>query len=221
MRNALKVTLGLVLALVLAVVGGGALWFGGVWLVEWFGGLEAPTRTGLLALFGVLSVPLISFATQHFLSNRQSREQAIREKRTEFYDKVLEVFISMMSASKTGKNVAPEKHAKTFDSLIPPMLTYASPKFIRAWNLFRTVSRVTTAEQEKKATGLAYDDLMTDNPYLLMASMEQIVVAVRQDLGHRVSSKRYGDLISVIVNDLDLEGLRAAQVVLKDKFPNA
>lgn len=221
MRNALKMAIALVLVLVVAVVGGGALWFAGVWLVQWFGGLEAPTRTGLLALFGVLSVPIISFGTQYWLSNRQSREQAIREKRTGFYDQVLELFISMMSASKSGKPTSPEKLSKTFDALIPPMLTYSSPKFIRAWNLFRTVSRVTTAEQEKKANGLDHEEILTDNPYLLMASMEQIIVAVRQDLGHKVASKRYGDLLSVIVNDLDMEGLRAARAVLKSRFPNA
>lgn len=197
----------------LTALGWGLWWLGGK-AVAWFGHIDTPTRTGLLTLFGILMVPLITFATQFHLGKHQSREQAIRDQRTQFYDKVIELFIDIMGQTKSEEPLNQTEYEARFRKLYAEMLTYASPSFIRSWNRYH---RVANGALRKVAIAQRGDKAGAElNIFLSMAALEDVLVELRKDLGHQVKEENYGNLISVLVTDLDTEQI--AQIKSAKKF---
>ena len=213
MKALIKPLQTLVALLLLAALGWGLWWLGGK-AVAWFGHLDTPTRTGLLTLFGILMVPLITFATQFYLGQRQSREQAIRDRRTQFYDKVIELFMDIMRLTKSGEPLDQTEYEVRFRKLYAEMLTYASPAFIRSWNRYNRIANGALMEVAVAQRGAeAGAELST---FLSMAALEDVLVELRKDLGHKVKEANYGNLISVFVTDLD--ATKIAQIKSAKKF---
>lgn len=170
--------------------------------------MEGDTRGATIALDGVISVPLITFATQFWLSKKTSREQAIREKRTEFYSAVIELFMSMLKSAKdfsaSGEYV-PDLWVGKMRALTPQMILYGSKDFVRAWNTFRSVSALNASPGGPSQKSL----------HLMIASMEMMMLAARKDLGHRVRADEQGDYVSIFINDMDQAKIKAAYQEIK------
>ncbi|WP_029153706.1 hypothetical protein [Microbacterium gubbeenense] len=193
-----------------------ALLAGFVWMLWWLATLvfsalvsmDGDTRGATIALVGVVSVPVITFATQFWLSKKNSREQAIREKRTEFYGAVIELFMSMLNSTKDASasdEDATSLWATKMRALTPQMILYGSKDFVRAWNTFRSVSALNTSPE-----GLSPKAL-----HLMIASMEMMMLAARRDLGHRVRIDEQGDYVSIFINDVDQAEVKLAYQAIK------
>lgn len=211
----------LLLGLAILAALGWSLWQLGVRAVDWLGRLDTPTRTGFLTLFGVLMVPVITFGTQFYLGKRQSREQAIRDRRTEFYDQVINLFMDIMGVTKAGNEIDPNEYGDKFRDLYSRMLTYASPRFIRAWNRYIKVANGAMADASSSASANEEERKALDT-YFSMAALEGVLTELRRDLGHRVASSQHGNLISVFVTDLDkskIEQIQNAKKLLDRHLP--
>lgn len=205
-----KSFLSLMFALALIVLVGWLVWLGGLWLLGIFVDMEPTTRSAVLAFVGVLSVPLITLLTQMWLGRKTSREQAMREKRTEFYEAVIALFMSLFSQSKgvNGDGEPNPEWVAKMNALTPQMLLYASKDFIESWNRFRSVSA-----ESSSGTG----SMGTEALNRMIAAMEQIFVAARRDLGHRVGSGDQGVYASTFINDLNRSGVRKGHREIKNK----
>ncbi|QOL44309.1 hypothetical protein BL1347_11100 [Bifidobacterium longum subsp. infantis] len=201
------------IAIALLVAGGWFIYKTAAFIIYFFGSLDSDTRNGILALIGVLTVPIITFATQFILSQHQSREQALREKRINFYGQVICLFIDMLTAAKDGVKLPQEELAKGLKSINIGMLSYGSHSFIRAWNRFLRVTSDVSA-----ANGPIMQDKEISNENLSMATMERLLIAMRKDLGHKTPSSRYGDLIGVMVNDLDYSKIKEADTYINKHY---
>ncbi|MGP9032508.1 hypothetical protein ACT17S_05480 [Glutamicibacter mysorens] len=201
---------------VLQIVVSLAVLAGVAWTLWWLASLvfsalvsmDGDTRGATIALVGVVSVPLITFATQFWLSKKTSREQAIREKRTEFYSAVIELFMSMLNSTKdasaSGEN-SQDLWVDKMRALTPQMILYGSKDFVRAWNTFRSVS----------ALNASPDGPSPKSQHLMIASMEMMMLAARKDLGHRVRADEQGDYVSIFINDVDQAKIKAAHQEIK------
>ncbi|MCI2178713.1 MAG: hypothetical protein LKK46_00920 [Ancrocorticia sp.] len=179
-------------------------WYFARGAIQWFGQLDTATRTGILTLFGVVSVPLITFGTQLYVAKKQSREEAIRDKRTAFYNKVVQLFIRMMANVKEPQSPQLEDQKQMFHEVYAEMLTYASPQFIKVWNQGMSAFRSAGAAASSPQGGTGSDAAV----FLQMAAFESILIEMRKDLGHKVKDDDFGQLISIIVNDLVAEKQR-------------
>lgn len=186
------------------------------WLLWWIAALvfavlvsmDENTKGATIALVGVISVPVITFATQFWLSKRTSLEQAIREKRTEFYSAVIELFMSMFNSNKDANPSGGDQTtlwAEKMRALTPQMILYGSKDFVRAWNTFRAVSAHNTSDGEFSPKAL----------HLMIASMEMMMIAARRDLGHRVLAGEQGDYVSIFINDIDKTKIKQAYQLIK------
>ncbi|TGD26168.1 hypothetical protein EB835_20170 [Brevibacterium sp. S22] len=164
--------------------------------------MDGDTLGATIALVGVIAVPVITFITQWGMEKKRSREQAIREKRTEFYESVVALFMQILNSSANGNegDVA-DDWASQMRSLTPRMILYGSKEFVQAWNVFRQTSALNTAGEGK---------LGPDALNLMVASMEKTMIAARKDLGHRVSTTELGEYASTFINDLDRTQIQAA-----------
>jgi hypothetical protein len=170
------------LLIVLVVAGLGALLLGQVG--AWFFSLEQATMTASASLVAVLLVPVITYFTAKSLEQRKSRENAIRERKTAFYDKLITDLVGMLPLGVSKKAMSAAEMQDVFGRIPAPLLTFGSRGVIRAWNEFRKVSR----EQG-------------DDSKAIIVAFEGLLKAMRKDLGHPVWSHQNGELIGVFVND--------------------
>ena len=169
----------LVFAVVL--VGLGAL----VWQVaDWFLSLPGSTMTAIASVVGVLSVPVITYFTTRSLEQRRSRENAMRARKTEFYDGMIRDLMSMFGFGGEAKKTQ-EEMAIIFGNVMAPLLTFGSRGVILAWNKFRTYS----SDNQGDTRGI-------------MLAFEGLIKAMRKDLGHGVLTHQNGELLGVFVNDV-------------------
>ncbi|MBB5741712.1 hypothetical protein HD600_000209 [Microbacterium ginsengiterrae] len=186
MRRNIQVLLGGVLLLVIA---SGALAV--VWgLVSWFLSLPASSQTPIAALVGVVSVPLITYFTSRSLERRRSRENAIREKKTEIYDDLIRGLMQMLNLSKSEDPMTETEMVKLFSEAVPNLIAYGSRRVILAWNNFRKVAAHSAGDAN--ATGHAFEDLLK---------------AMRNDLGHPTATTGRGELLRMFITDYDESAL--------------
>jgi hypothetical protein len=158
------------------------------WLaVSWFIGLAPTTQTPVAALTGVVLAPLIAFVTSRVLERRRSLDASLRDKKTQLYDEMVKGLMNILdlggAARKVGKNNAAEI-LRFFVNMTPRMITYASPRVIKAWNGVRLGAA-------RGATG-----------FQTLANFEDLLKAMRADLGHRTWVQPRGELLSLWVNDV-------------------
>jgi hypothetical protein len=182
MKRSVQILLGILFLIALA----GALVWGLFAVVSWFLALPASTQTPAAALIGVVSVPVITYFTSRSLERKRSRENAIREKKTEIYDGMIRGMMRMLNLSKAESKMSESEMVKLFSEAVPDLLAYGSRKVILAWNNFRRVSAVSGGDVN--AAGHAFEDLLK---------------AMRNDLGHPTAMMSRGELLRMFINDYD------------------
>lgn len=166
-----------------------------VWLlwtvVAWFLTLPVASQTPIAALVGVVSVPIITYFTSRSLERRRSRENAIREKKTEIYDELIRGLMRMMPLGKAETPLSEQETLRLLADAIPNLITYGSRKVVLAWNGFRSVAIKSPGDTVKMTH--AFEDLLK---------------AMRSDLGHPTATTARGELLRMFINDYDESILR-------------
>lgn len=182
-------------ALVLAVVAAIAfvLWL----IISWFLGLPVQTQTPVAAFTGLLLVPIITFATTRQLERRRLLDAALREKKTILYDEMIKGLLSMFNLGKAKKNNF--DILRFYATITPRLMTYGSRGVIKAWTGFRL--------------GAAHAD---GNPIRTMSLFEDVLKAMRKDLGHSTFTQLRGELLKLFVNDIDRIDFKTMQSSVAD-----
>lgn len=173
------------IVIVLLVLGAaGAL----TWLaISWFVALPPTTQTPIAALVGVVLAPLIAFITSRVLERRRILETNLREKKTQLYDEMIKGLLSILnvgnSARKAGRSSQPDI-VKFVANMTPRLITYASPRVIREWNKVRLGA----------VRGLS--------GFQLLFHFEDLLKAMRADLGHSSWLQPKGELLGLWINDM-------------------
>lgn len=188
MKTFLNALVGLLLLAIAVAIVGGLVVVGG----RWFFSLPSQTITATSALVGVVLVPIITYFTQRNLEKHRSRQEAVRELKTKFYDETMRDLMRMFNIDKTKKPITPAELANIFAKWPAPMLTFASRGVILAWSNMRRVA----AENDTIKTADA---------------MEALFKAMRKDLGHSVWLHSRWEYIGVFVNDVDTLGQKSVE----------
>lgn len=165
------------------------LWFGSI-VFAWFVSLDSDSRSPILALIGVISVPIVAYFTQRSLERRRSLETSIREHKTKLYDDMIRGMLGMLGLGNQPA-MGGDEMLEFFGRITPPLMTYGSRGVIKAWTDMRAV-----AVKNSNTDG-------GGDPYELVWSLEGILKAMRKDLGHQVRLQPEGELLRVFINDVD------------------
>lgn len=175
--GAAAATLLLVAAVVMAVAVGARA--GLAWL---FDGVDPGVSTAIVAATATVVVSVISVTVGRYLERRHQIEVEIRERKIPVYNTMITGLLNGLFDSKDGNTAKLETQ---FRELTPQLMTWASDDVIKAWKSFKIFT--TTGDAD---------------PIQVMFVFENVLKAVRQDLGHKSTDLAKGDLLSLFVTDI-------------------
>ncbi|MBZ0301087.1 MAG: hypothetical protein K8J31_15170 [Anaerolineae bacterium] len=129
----------------------------------------------------------------------QNIEQQIRAKKVPIYEQFIQIAFGALYKNtsesvgrKSGKNQGQMKNDNTNEvvqhlrDLTPALIIWADAEVVSSWSRFRRVSAEGTADART-----------------IIFEFENILRALRKDLGHDDSDLKSGDLARFFINDLD------------------
>lgn len=142
--------------------------------------------TGLLAF---VSVPV-----GKYLENRYTIRNQIREERQKVYVVFLEWFISNILYGNINNNKNIVRELQEQQKL---MTIYASDRVLKAYAVFKdiTMSNIEKNLSEEEQTKY---HILNKAPYV-----ENLILAIRKDLGYRNKNINQYDILKLYINDLD------------------
>lgn len=201
MKNAAIVIATLVVA-ALVVAG---LWVLGSQMLAWFLGLKAGAMTALSTVAVGLAVAVTTGVITRRNERKRLLEEPVRVRKTDFYDTLIKDLMKMFNLGNPGAGADAAAIQEMFERTPAPMLTFASRGVIVAWNELRQASfAMAAASAAVKAASAAGATLVSPaepDPKFLMERIENLLKAVRKDLGHTVWLHQSGELASVWIND--------------------
>lgn len=156
-----------------------------IWVV--FKTIDATLAAGIIAASATIIVSVITV----MLSKRQEQKVEIqaqlREKKVPVYEKIIEFIFLITFADKLGKKQPSEKEMiKFFADTTRDLVIWGSHDMVIAFGDFRE-ALMSMPNNE-------------DTTHIL-ASVEDLLFAVRKDLGHHSGVQR-GDVLRLYINDL-------------------
>ena len=139
---------------------------------------DANVKSGVLSLAGLV---LAAVVTNAYAKAREVHARHFPEK-TEAYGKIMDLIFSIIGNIKSKNKHSDSDLKKLMLDFKKSMMIWGSAETIRLWNEIETV---TNTEGQ--------------NPETTMAVMEQLLRAIRKDLGQDDQSLQFGELLKLII----------------------
>lgn len=179
-----------VLAVLFLLALGAAIVAGGVAAVRFLAGVEGEIAGAIITALSAVVVGTIGVVGTQFYSARAQRMAHRREKLVPIYEEFVAGWMSAMGLDKTQeqrKRGSREREAAAVDlvaSFSKQVLVWGSPDVLQKWIYWRQNST-------------------TLDPRETLLAMEQVMFAMRRDLGMKDSGLSEGDLLRLFINDWD------------------
>lgn len=182
MKKIFQILLGFLL---IAVLGYGTF-IGIIKIWNVFKSIDPTLAAGIIAASATVIVSVVTV----ILSKKQERkveiETQLREKKVPVYERIIEFIFLLTFAEKLGKKQPTDKEMiKFFADTTRDLVIWGSHDMVKAFGDFRE----------------AMMSIPNNNPTHILASVEDLLFAVRKDLGHHSGTKR-GDILRLYINDL-------------------
>lgn len=186
-----KLTETLKVILTLTVIGGVAyglfalLRFG----LSWLAALRSELATAIVAAGAAVIVSVLSVSIAKYLERRDAIEREIRLKKVPVYESLISFIFGILHLGKHGDTpTIDEELVRKYNSLTENVIVWGSDSVLKQFGEFRVASlRIGKGEGAISA----------------LLTLEDLMLAIRRDLGYKNSKIDRGDLLRLFINDLD------------------
>jgi predicted NBD/HSP70 family sugar kinase len=147
----------------------------------------------IAAAAATLIVAVVTVVGGKMLERQAAVAKELRDKKSPVYEDLLKFMFRVLTATQQGKPVTPEEMVTSLADFTQRLMVWGSDPVVLAWVRFR-----------QSAGG--------DGKQLLLA-VENVISAIRRDLGHKNANFTPGDLLSLFVFD--------AKQVIEGESPSA
>lgn len=143
--------------------------------------------TALISVFGVLIAAVLSYRAM--LKSKQAEkqkeiEQELRKQKAPIYEEFSELLFKVLKTSKSGEEVPQEELLEFIFKFNQKLLVWGGNNVIKEWSNFRV-------------------NTQSDDKYAVLFSVEDMLLAIREDMGHSNAKLKRGELLSVFINDIE------------------
>lgn len=184
-----QIALGLFLAAILLF--GIYLIIAKVWGI--FSSVDPRLGAGLVAASATILVSLISVLVSKHLERRAVILAHLREKKIPTYEKIINFIFSLTFADKLEKERPTENEMiKFMAEITQELVIWGSDEMLNAFYKFRMTSIENTGGD-------------SSNPFGVLIMVEDLLLAIRKDLGHKNKNVSRGKILGLFVNYLPSE----------------
>ncbi|ALQ51457.1 hypothetical protein [Nitrosomonas ureae] len=188
-QNKKQIALGLFLLGLLLF--GGYLLLAKIWDV--FSSIDPKLGAGLVAASATILVSVFTVLVSKHLERKAEILAHLREKKIPTYEKIINFIFSLTFAEKLGKKQPSENEMiKFMAEITQELVIWGSDEMLEAFYKFRMMS-------------IENADGNSNNPYAVLFMVEDLLLAIRKDLGHKNKNISRGKILGLFVNDLPNE----------------
>lgn len=142
---------------------------------------------GVIAASATVIVSVMSVLVAKRLEYRALLQKEHREKKTPFYEEMVKFIFRIAFAEKLGlEPITEEQMMKQMASFTENLIIWGSDDVVNAWVSFRT----------KSVEGFG------NSPHGILFEIENLLFAIRKDLGHANKGLSKGKILGTFVNDI-------------------
>jgi hypothetical protein len=186
--NGSQIFIGLLSIIFLSAVFGALIWVG----YKFLSSIDSGVSAAIIAAAATIAVSLISIVLAKVYESRQAVEREIRENKIPVYEEFLNFMSRVLHGEKVGKKPSDEEMVIFMIEFNQKMMVWGSDSVLSAWRDWRKTI-VPSDESIDGAWRLAE----------MMHSYENVIYAIRKDLGHKNEGLKKGDLLRLFINDYD------------------
>lgn len=174
------------LAWVVSILGlGVVVWQIRVWQV--FTGLQKDVAAALIAGTTTVVVAVASVTAGKYYERKRAIEQEIREKKIPMYDEFVQFLFRTLMQGKAGKQISEQETIQFFGRFTQKLMVWGSDEVVLAWSRYRRQFLIAEAPDTKQS----------------VTRLEDLLMAIRRDMGHRNHRIERGDLLGLFINDVE------------------
>ncbi len=185
MRSRLQQIVAILLGVIIvlpAIVIAGALAYGVYVLIH---RASAP----LIAAAGTIVASVIAITLGNYFASRLKIDEANRSKKIPVYEDLLNFMFKLFDAPRTGKTIVENEVAEFVLAFNQRLMVWGGDIVVAAFVKWRRY--ITNADAVKA------------RPHEGIFLYEDLILAIRRDLGHRNKGLATGDILAIFVNDVD------------------
>lgn len=149
-----------------------------------YGKLDVAVQTAFITALALIIVAGIGYLANKTIEQKKSIELSMRPRKLELYEGFVGFFLKVLGNGKVYPKPSEKEIMKFFADSTPLLISFASNKVIEKWGKLRIK--------------MADDDGINN-----MFQLEELLVEIRKDLGHTRSGLHQGDILRLVVNDID------------------
>lgn len=148
--------------------------------------------TDAVIIIAIMSavVSIFTLVYGKYIDNKQKTNRYLYGKREEPYSQFIGMVYNILQSKKIGKSYSEHDMLEDLFKFSQQITIWGSNEVIQKWNRFRNYS----IKREKDPT------LPSEN---ILFILEDIIYAIRKDMGHKDKVLKRGELLSLFVNDID------------------
>ncbi|MDG9930614.1 MULTISPECIES: hypothetical protein [unclassified Pseudomonas] len=151
--------------------------------------LDSTLSTGIIAASTTVIVSVLSILVSKHLETKTIINNTLRERKTPTYENIINFIFKITFAEKLGEKQPSEKEMiKFFTDTTRDLVVWGSNDMILAFSKFRE--------------GAIANEKGNSSSNILFI-VEDLMLAIRKDLGHSSSSIKRGDILRLYINDVD------------------
>lgn len=189
MKNSLEIFYAIIALLLVIITGWGIFLFSKLFL-EIFSQLEKEVAASIIAAVSTVLISVLSVILSKNYERRREIRKEQREKKIPVYEELIGFLLKLLLAEKAGKKPPTEKEmAKFFMDFTERLIVWGADDVLKSFQVFREdlVISADMPETDHKQT---------------MINLENLMLKVREDLGHKNSNLEKGDVLSLFINDI-------------------
>ena len=190
-----------VLGLIILVCSTGLIFYGlyfvGLKLWGIFSSVDPKLGAGLITAFATIMVSLFSVLVSKNLERKGNIQAQLREKKIPTYEKLMDFMFIMTVGEKLGgkKHSAIEKQV-VLTEIVQELIIWGSDDMLCAFYNFRH------GILNNNENIIINKDLSAHKGVPALYLIEEILIAIRKDLGHKNKGIHRGKILGMLVNDL-------------------
>lgn len=166
-----------------------AVWYIAVTLWKVFFGLQKEVAAALVAASATILVSVFSVTGAKYYERKRTIEQELRQRKIPIYEDFIKFLFRLIGAEKLGCKPMNEKEMQEFFiEFTQKLMIWGSDEVVVKWSKYRRTLIKHSGEQ------VDFND---------MFELENLLLAIRKDTGHKNKNLKKGDLLGLFINDIE------------------